>query len=50
MMNWLISETPIDELSIKAKLYVAITRAKYSVAIYCEKSNYEVNGITYYIP
>lgn len=50
MLEWLLKdEKPELSLQNKAKLYVAITRAKYSVAIYCEKEDYNVSNILYYI-
>lgn len=36
MLDWILKGTSIDSFEVKCKFYVAITRAKFSVAIVCE--------------
>jgi len=36
MSDWILADTPITSFEIKCKFYVAITRAKFSVAIVCK--------------
>lgn len=36
MLDWVLSDITISSFEIRCKLYVAITRAKYSVAIVCK--------------
>ena len=38
MLEWILTNTPINTFEIKCKFYVAITRAKFSVAIVCKNS------------
>jgi len=38
MLDWILNDKTLDSFEIKCKLYVAITRAKFSVAIVCGNS------------
>ncbi|WP_322790715.1 UvrD-helicase domain-containing protein [Sedimentibacter hydroxybenzoicus] len=38
MLDWIIKGEKIDSFEIKCKLYVAVTRAKFSVAIVCKNN------------
>ena len=51
MLNWLLDHTKELPMQSKAKLYVAITRAIYSVGIvFNNKKNIEIEGIYQYRP
>ena len=36
IINWLFDNKDINSFEVKCKFYVAVTRAKYSVAIVCK--------------
>ena len=38
MLDWILTDTSINTFEIKCKFYVAITRAKFSVAIVCKNN------------
>jgi DNA helicase-2/ATP-dependent DNA helicase PcrA len=47
MLDWVLSDKPISSFEIKCKFYVAITRAKFSVAIVC-KDNLDTEVLPMY--
>ncbi len=38
MLDWILTNTSIDNFETKCKFYVAITRAKFSVGIVCKNN------------
>lgn len=47
MLDWILKGTQIDSFEIKCKFYVAVTRAKFSVAIVC-KNNIKTDVLPIY--
>lgn len=46
--DWLFTNKELDNFEIKCKFYVAVTRARHSVAAVC-KNNIEINILPFYI-